>query len=140
MRNTETKFTTTEGRRQFPELVVRTTYGHDIVIFDRHGRTMCALVPIEVLEMLLLGEDSSVDEQTKDKIRASSKRALEELYGGTTEWHHLLAKIDNSSQSRRTLPEKTEEAPNTDHVVPAGTFQPEDEAGKLTGPRRRRAA
>ena len=67
---------TAEARRNLAELVNRVAYGKERVILTRHGKQLCAVIPIEDLSLL-------------DRIRAAAEDldvsdALVERDGGET--------------------------------------------------------
>ena len=51
-----------DGRRNLAELVNRVAYGKERVVLTRHGKRLCALVPIDDLSVL-------------DKLRAAATRS-----------------------------------------------------------------
>ncbi len=74
------KYSTTEGRRQFPELATRACYSHDVFAFERHGRPICALVSLDVLEIALVGSDKvDLGDDVKSKIMTNIASALAEV-------------------------------------------------------------
>ncbi len=73
---------TADARRNLAELVNRVAYGKERVVLTRHGKQLCALVPIEDLSFL-------------DRLRAAAARqdvaeARQEQEGGATiTWSEL---------------------------------------------------
>jgi len=77
---------TAEARKNLAELVNRVAYGKERVVLTRHGKQLCALVPIEDLSFL-------------DKIREAATRndvtdALhEQADGGSVAWSDLKREL-----------------------------------------------
>jgi len=77
---------TADVRRNLAELVNRVAYGKERVVLTRHGKRLCALVPIEDLSFL-------------DKLRAAATRndvdnALAEMAeGGSVAWSDLKREL-----------------------------------------------
>jgi len=71
-------YSTTEGRQRFPDLL-QTSYGSKAVIgFDRYGRALGAVVPMEAVRVLA-GFSDSVDEDIKRRIEQTAKSLLQKL-------------------------------------------------------------
>jgi prevent-host-death family protein len=77
---------TADARRNLAELVNRVAYGKERVVLTRHGKQLCALVPIEDLSFL-------------DKLHAAAERrdiadALGEQSGGeAVTWAELKREL-----------------------------------------------
>ena len=77
---------TAEARRNLAELVNRVAYGKERLVLTRHGKQLCALVPIEDLSFL-------------DKLHASATRndvtdALsEQAKGSAMPWTDLKREL-----------------------------------------------
>lgn len=72
-------YSTTEGRQRFPDLL-QTIYGEKAIIgFDRYGRALGAVVPIEAVRML--AGFSDVDDDIRRRIEKTAKSLLSELSG-----------------------------------------------------------
>ena len=71
-------FSTTEGRQRFPDLL-QTCFGDKAVIgFDRYGRALGAVVPMEAVR-LLAGYDESVAPYVRDTIAATAEALLRQV-------------------------------------------------------------
>ena len=69
---------TTEGRQRFPDLL-QTCFGDKAVIgFDRYGRAMGAVVPMEAVR-LLAGYRDAVDPHVRDTIASTAQSLLRQL-------------------------------------------------------------
>lgn len=69
---------TSEGRQRFPD-ILQTSFGDKAVIgFDRYGRALGAIVPIEAV-MLLAG--GHVDEDIRKRIQDGAKLLLDAFAG-----------------------------------------------------------
>jgi hypothetical protein len=69
---------TSEGRQRFPDLL-QSTFGDKAVIgFERYGRVLGAVVPMEAIR-LLAGFDDSVDDATRDRITKTAKALIREV-------------------------------------------------------------
>jgi len=68
-------YSTTEGRQHFPD-ILQTTFGEKAVIgFDRYGRALGAVVPMEAVR-LLAGLDKCVDEHVRLHIQRTALKLL----------------------------------------------------------------
>lgn len=73
-------YSTTDGRQRFPD-ILQVSYGEKAVIgFDRYGRALGAVVPIEAVQMLA-GCLDNVDEDVRDRIERAAKALLETMKG-----------------------------------------------------------
>ena len=71
-------YSTSEGRQKMADLLQQ-TYGDKAVIgFDRYGRYLGALVPIEAVQMLA-GEGDRIEDDVKERIRRSSLYLLQKM-------------------------------------------------------------
>lgn len=71
-------YSTTDGRQRFPD-ILQVTYGDKSVIgFDRYGRALGAVVPIEAVR-ILAGRHDAVDERLRDHIERAASALLAEL-------------------------------------------------------------
>lgn len=69
---------TSEGRQRFPDLL-QTCFGDKAVIgFDRYGRALGAVVPMEAVR-LLAGYDDSVDPHVRKTIAMTAEALLREV-------------------------------------------------------------
>lgn len=69
---------TTEGRQRFPDLL-QTCFGDKAVIgFDRYGRALGAVVPMEAIR-LLAGYDQSVDPRVRETIELTARALLSKV-------------------------------------------------------------
>lgn len=75
-----------EARKNLADLVNRVAYGKERVVLTRHGKELCALVPIEELS-LLERLRTTVDEMDVDAVRA------EAATGETVEWAKLRREL-----------------------------------------------
>lgn len=66
------KYTTVEARNQFSEIINRAAFGQERIRLTRRGKVICAVVPIEDVEMLEWIEDvvdnKAIDEAEKEGI------------------------------------------------------------------------
>ena len=71
-------FSTSEARQKFAE-IIQDTYGDKaIVAFERYGKPLGALVPMEAL-LLLAGGAHGIDSATEGRVRDSAYNVLVEL-------------------------------------------------------------
>lgn len=71
-------YSTTEGRQRFPD-ILQTTFGEKAVIgFDRYGRALGAVVPMEAVR-LLAGLDNCVDEHVQAHIKRTALKLLQQM-------------------------------------------------------------
>lgn len=71
-------YTTTEGRQRFPD-ILQVSYGDKAVIgFDRYGRALGAVVPMEAVRVLA-GFPDTVDPDIIKRIERTAKRLIERL-------------------------------------------------------------
>jgi len=71
-------YSTTDGRQRFPD-ILQTSYGEKAVIgFDRYGRALGAVVPMEAVEMLA-GAIDNVDEDVRGRIKRAAQALLETM-------------------------------------------------------------
>src|ERR1041385_1515772 len=69
-------YSTTEGRQKLPD-ILQVSYGEKAVIgFDRYGRALGALVPMEAVEML--AGSTRVDADVRDRIQRTAKSLLDQ--------------------------------------------------------------
>lgn len=69
---------TTEGRQRFPD-ILQTCFGDKAVIgFDRYGRALGAVVPMEAVR-LLAGFQESVEPRVREAIAETAKELLREV-------------------------------------------------------------
>lgn len=77
-RKTHIIFSTSQGRAIFPELL-QSAFGDKRVIgFDRYGRIMGAVVPIEAVR-LLAGLEADVEEDTRMRIIKAARALLSQI-------------------------------------------------------------
>lgn len=63
-------YTTKEAREQFSEVINKAAYGRERVVLTRRGKPICAVVPLDDVELL---------EELEDRIDvAAAKKALKE--------------------------------------------------------------
>lgn len=73
-------YSTTDGRQRFPD-ILQVTYGDKAVIgFDRYGRAIGAVVPVEAVRMLA-GKAEFVDDDVRQRIQRAANALLEQLPG-----------------------------------------------------------
>jgi hypothetical protein len=71
-------YSTTDGRQRFPD-ILQVSYGEKAVIgFDRYGRALGAVVPMEAV-LMLAGKTENVDEGVRDRIERSAKALLSKI-------------------------------------------------------------
>jgi len=71
-------YSTTDGRQRFPD-ILQVTYGDKAVIgFDRYGRALGAVVPVEAVRMLA-GYSNHVDDDVRARIKRAAMALLAEL-------------------------------------------------------------
>lgn len=69
---------TTDGRQRFPDLL-QTCFGDKAVIgFDRYGRALGAVVPMEAVR-LLAGYDDCVDPHVRETIASTAQALLRKI-------------------------------------------------------------
>lgn len=91
-------YSTTDGRQKFPD-ILQVTYGDKAVIgFDRYGRALGAVVPIEAVRMLA-GWTGAVDERLRDHIGRAAIALLAEL-GENEPIHSDLVDVDTITAAR----------------------------------------
>lgn len=74
-RATKIVYSTTDGRQRFPD-ILQVSYGEKAVIgFDRYGRALGALVPMEAVQMLA-GNINNVDEDIVGRIQRAARALL----------------------------------------------------------------
>ncbi len=71
-------YSTTEGRQRFPD-ILQFSYGDKAVIgFDRYGRALGAVVPIEAVR-ILAGYGETVDDDVKRRMERTARLLLAKL-------------------------------------------------------------
>lgn len=71
-------YSTTEGRQRFPD-ILQVSYGDKAVIgFDRYGRALGAVVPIEAVR-ILAGYGETVDDDVKRRMERTARLLLAKL-------------------------------------------------------------
>lgn len=71
-------YSTTDGRQRFPD-ILQVSYGEKAVIgFDRYGRALGAVVPMEAVAMLA-GDHVGVDQDVRERIRRAAQKLLDEV-------------------------------------------------------------
>lgn len=71
-------YSTTDGRQRFPD-ILQTSYGDKAVIgFDRYGRALGAVVPMEAVQMLA-GATDNVDEDIRGRIQRAAQALLDTM-------------------------------------------------------------
>jgi prevent-host-death family protein len=76
------EISTAEARKTLADLINRVAYGKERVVLTRHGKQVCALVPIEDLSLL-------------DRVRSAADRRdladalAEDADGAVVEWSAL---------------------------------------------------
>ncbi|MBI1251476.1 MAG: hypothetical protein GC189_08395 [Alphaproteobacteria bacterium] len=83
-------YSTSEGRAKFPDLLQSSFGDKKIIGFDRYGRIMGAVVPIEAVRMLA-GLSDHVEEDTRSRIQKTAR--------------HLLAQLPNEAVLLEPVPE-----------------------------------
>lgn len=75
---TQIVYSTTDGRQRFPD-ILQVTYGDKAVIgFDRYGRTLGAVVPVEAV-LMLAGHSEHVDDDVRARIKRAASALIAEL-------------------------------------------------------------
>lgn len=77
-RKTQIVFSTSEGRAKFPDLLQSAFGDKRIIGFDRYGRIMGAVVPIEAVR-LLAGLEAEVEDDTRNRIAKAAKALLAQI-------------------------------------------------------------
>lgn len=78
---TQIVYSTTDGRQRFPD-ILQVTYGDKAVIgFDRYGRTLGAVVPVEAV-LMLAGHAAHVDDDVRARIQRAANALIAELPDG----------------------------------------------------------
>jgi len=71
-------YSTTDGRQRFPD-ILQVSYGEKAVIgFDRYGRALGAVVPMEAVQMLA-GRLDAVDDDVRERIERAARALLETM-------------------------------------------------------------
>lgn len=71
-------YSTTDGRQKFPD-ILQVSYGEKAVIgFDRYGRALGAVVPMEAV-LMLAGKTHDVDDDVKARIERAALKLLDEV-------------------------------------------------------------
>lgn len=74
-------YSTTDGRQKFPD-ILQVSYGEKAVIgFDRYGRALGAVVPMEAVKMLASGVAAAVDEDIQRRIQRAAQLLLDTMGG-----------------------------------------------------------
>ncbi|MGE3250052.1 MAG: hypothetical protein AB7J28_02805 [Hyphomonadaceae bacterium] len=68
-------YSTSEGRAHFADVLQATSMDKAIIGFDRYGRSVAALVPIEAIRMLA-GRDDQVSQDEKRRIKRMAQLLL----------------------------------------------------------------
>jgi len=76
-------YSTSEGRANFAEALESAQVEHAVVGFDRYGRPLAALVPIDAVRMLA-GASADVDPALRDKITRAARLFLANVPGKST--------------------------------------------------------
>lgn len=93
-------YSTTDGRQRFPD-ILQVTYGDKAVIgFDRYGRALGAVVPMEAVRMLA-GLDSDVDEDIRSRIERAATALLAEM-ATNGESDQALVEVQEITEARRS--------------------------------------
>ena len=71
-------YSTSEGRANFAEALESAQVQNAVVGFDRYGRPVAALVPIDAVRMLA-GLDKKVEPATREKIRRMAQIFLQNV-------------------------------------------------------------
>lgn len=75
------KYTTVEARNQFSEIINRAAFGQERIRLTRRGKVICAVVPIEDVELLEWIEDvvdnKAIDEAEKEGLFKNTVSAEE---------------------------------------------------------------
>jgi hypothetical protein len=71
-------YSTTLGRMHFADFV-QLAYGEKILVgFDRYGRTLAAIAPIEAVKMLA-GQDDDVPPRVREQIQRAAEELLDSM-------------------------------------------------------------
>lgn len=81
---------TADARKNLAELVNRVAYGKERVVLTRHGKQLCALVPIEDLSFLDRIRDAATRNDVADAM-------TEQAGGGSVAWSDLKEELGLSS-------------------------------------------
>jgi len=84
-----TKLPISEARDHLPDLANRAALRGDRIIIERRGKALCAVVPLEDLELLEAAEDAHWAEEVR-KARADMKRRGEQPIA----WDRAKADLD----------------------------------------------
>lgn len=68
-------YSTSEGRANFADVLQATSIDKAIIGFDRYGRSIAALVPIDAIRMLA-GKEEQVSEDDKRRIKRMARLLL----------------------------------------------------------------
>lgn len=71
-------YSTTDGRQRFPD-ILQVSYGEKAVIgFDRYGRALGAVVPMEAV-LMLAGSPDKVDKGVRERIEKAAQALLDKV-------------------------------------------------------------
>ena len=100
-------YSTTDGRQRFPDILQDIYGGKAVIGFDRYGRVLGAVVPMEAVAMLA-GQTEHVDDYTRGRIELAAQQLMKKTRDSAAE----LVDIDtidakrNSAKSR-SIPKET---------------------------------
>lgn len=104
-RPTQIVYSTTDGRQRFPD-ILQVSYGEKAVIgFDRYGRALGAVVPMEAV-LMLAGKTAAVDEDVRARIERAALRLLSTV-GGSDE----AIDLDLVDAERKAAPRNASTSP-----------------------------
>ena len=93
-------YSTTDGRQRFPD-ILQVSYGEKAVIgFDRYGRALGAVVPMEAV-LMLAGKTEHVDQGVRDRIERGAKALLSKINPVSGRVYNL-DEIEAERNSRKT--------------------------------------
>lgn len=101
-------YSTTDGRQRFPD-ILQVSYGEKAVIgFDRYGRALGAVVPMEAV-LMLAGKDDRVDQGIKERIERAARALLAKINpvsGRSYDVDDIEAEVDRRRPSDSTIASK----------------------------------
>jgi hypothetical protein len=101
-------YSTTDGRQRFPD-ILQVSYGEKAVIgFDRYGRALGAVVPMEAV-LMLAGKDDRVDQGIRERIERAAQALLARINpisGRSYDVDDLESEVDSRRRSDGTIVSK----------------------------------
>lgn len=98
-------YSTTDGRQRFPD-ILQVSYGEKAVIgFDRYGRALGAVVPMEAV-LMLAGSTDKVDKGVRDRIERAAQALLDKVNPASGRLYDV-DEVETQLKSRGAPPAKS---------------------------------